>query len=104
MSYASGKRFLLVTFAFAGKMKTKELEPVFNRGINWVRYAANCWIVLTKQNPNVWAKRLQPLLDEKDQYFIVDIDLAQRQGKLPKWVWDWIKEHQAEVELEDVFE
>lgn len=104
MSYTAEKRFLLVTIGFAKKVKTKELEPVFDRAANWLRYTPNCWLLLTTKSPNTWAARLQPHLDEKDHYFIVEINISERQGRLPKWMWEWIREKGNEVEMKGMFD
>lgn len=84
------KRILLVTFAFVASPKTTELEPVFNKASDWLRYASNCWLVCTTSSPQVWMQRIKPHLEKGDQVFIVEVDLEKRSGWLNKWVWEWI--------------
>ncbi len=83
--------FLHIGFAFRGRPKVGELEPVFGKAIDWVRYAPNCWIVYTTSSPRLWMARLRPFLSAGDQVFIVRLDLETRSGWLPKWVWEWLK-------------
>jgi hypothetical protein len=99
VSYVSRrKRFLLVTFNFGTKPKMKELEPVFDKGVDWLRYTQNCWLLLTKADPVTWTARLRPLLQVDDRFFIVEVNIKERQGRLPEWMWEWIKKHEADVE------
>lgn len=89
------KRTLLVTFNFAGPGKSDELEPVFNKALDWIRYAPNCWLVWTSKDPNIWYRRLKPFLATGDHLLVVEVNLAERAGWLPRSVWDWINQERA---------
>lgn len=86
-------RFLHISFAFKGKPKVKELEEVFNKGLDWMRYAPNCWIVWTTSTPKQWYDRLKPQLTGDDSCLIVTIDLSseKRYGQMFKWEWEWMQ-------------
>jgi hypothetical protein len=84
-------RFLHIGFMWSSVLpKTKELEPVFGKALDWLRYAPNCWIVWTTSLPEVWYQRLKPHLGTSDQVFICQIDATQRSGWLSKWIWEWL--------------
>lgn len=82
--------FFHIGIAFLDMPKVEELEPVFNKALNWLRYAPNCWIVKSTRSPRTWLARLKPHLSAGDHVFIVQIELNKRSGLLPKWAWDWI--------------
>lgn len=86
--------FLHVGFAFKNPPRVDELEPIFNKARDWIRYDTHCWIVWTSSSPQRWLARLQPILSPTDGVLIVRIDLSTRAGQLPKSMWTWIKEHQ----------
>ena len=86
-------RLLHIAFTFQGGERTKELEPVFGKSLDWIRYAPNCWIVRTRLSPKQWMGRLKPYLSTGDWALIVAVDVKQRAGWLPGWVWDWIKKN-----------
>lgn len=87
------KKFFHIGFAFQDPPRTDELEPIFNKALNWIRYAPNCWIVQTTATPKQWMARLKPILAPSDHVLIVEIDLANRSGHLPESMWSWINEH-----------
>ncbi len=86
------KQFLHVGFDWGNAPKLKQLEEIFNRASDWLRYAPNCWILWTGRSPNQWARRIRPLLDPGDHFFICKLDIDERQGWLPRWVWDWLRQ------------
>lgn len=83
--------FLHVSFHFKQPINIKAIEAVFNKASDWIHYMPNCWIIKTKGRAQKWYELLKPCLGPKDNVFICEIDLSERQGWLPKWVWDWIK-------------
>ncbi len=82
--------FLHVAFRWHGPVKAEELEPTFNAAEDWLRYAPNCWILWTKSSAQEWHRKLKPFLSEKDHMFICRLDMSDRQGWLPQWIWDWM--------------
>ena len=89
-------QFLHIAINFkSGAAKMKELEPAFNKALDWLRYAPNCWIVWTTSDPAKWYARLKPVLDEADTFFICKIDIDTRYGWLPKSTWNWINKDRA---------
>jgi hypothetical protein len=91
-------KFLHIGIHFeARKPEIAELVPVFNKALDWVRYAPNNWIVLTSSVPDVWYYRLKPVLHDNDSLFICEIatvdGLLIGTGYLPHFVWEWLKKH-----------
>ena len=83
-------QFLHVSFGWKDAPKIQDLVPVFNKAVDWARYAPNCWILWTTSSAEVWFERLKPHLGPHDHMFICRLDMTDRQGWLPKWVWDWL--------------
>ena len=83
------KKFLHISVS--GRPDTKQLEEkVFDKALDWVRYTPNCWIVWTSREPDDWFIRLRANVPRLESFFIVEINLENRRGWLPKWVWEWI--------------
>jgi hypothetical protein len=89
--------FLHVGINFkGGPQKTEELKPLFDTALDWIRYAPNCWILWTTSDPETWYKYLKRELHEKDTFFICEINIKNRQGWLPKMVWEWIRQDRTD--------
>lgn len=87
-------RFFHITIVPAdGRKIVNELSPVFDNAIDWLRYAHDCWIVLTNTEPEGWYVRLKPYLKDQDAFLICEISLANRHGMMPKAVWDWMNKY-----------
>lgn len=88
------KQFLHISFNWVAPPAERLLKEQFDKALDWIRYAPNCWIVWTSRNPAQWFQRLQGLVGPKDNVFIVVIDLrsGHRAGKLPDWAWEWINQ------------
>jgi hypothetical protein len=84
------KRFLHIAFNWSGNPKIAEMKPAFDRASDWMRYAPNCWIVLSSEDPQTWYERLKPFLGIGDHMFICALDITVRRGWLPKTTWEWI--------------
>ena len=50
--------YLHIGLAFQDAPKVEELEPVFNKALDWLRYAPTCWVVRTSAAPRTWLLRL----------------------------------------------
>jgi hypothetical protein len=89
-------RFFHISFRFAdGNPKIAELVPAFNKGLDWIRYAPNCWVVWSNSSSEVWYERLRPLISEADSMFIAAIDSEERQGWMSKSFWDWLNKDRS---------
>jgi transcriptional regulator with XRE-family HTH domain len=82
-------QFLHISFDFGTEVDEDNLKQSFDLAQDWVNYIPNCWIVLTDRSAQEWYEHLKPLLGPKAHLFICKIDLSERQGWLPKWVWKW---------------
>jgi hypothetical protein len=85
-------RFLHISFAFnEGLPKVRELEPLFNAlAPDWLRYSFNCWLVWTARPASDFLYALRAVIGASDSIMIVKLDLSDRTGWQPEWVWQWM--------------
>lgn len=85
-------RFLHISFTFnSGEPKVQLLEPVFNAiAPDWLRYSPNCWIVWTDRPASDFLYVLKPMIAESDSILIVKLDMTDRNGWQPQWIWEWM--------------
>ena len=85
-------RFLHISFTFNERLpKVQELEPMFNAiAPDWLRYSPNCWIVWTARPASDFLYALKPFIGQSDSMLIVKLDMADRNGWQPQWVWEWM--------------
>ena len=84
---------LHVGIAKAGDLDQKKLEGVFNEAEDWLRYAANCWVLWTELSPREWCDRLEGIVDKPSRQFLVcKLDIDVRAGWLSNTSWKWIQE------------
>lgn len=58
--------------------------------INWFHYIKSSYILITEEpSAKQLAKKIQPLIPKK-YYLLMEIDMNNRQGWLPRKAWDWI--------------
>jgi hypothetical protein len=91
------ERFLLVAFTWKGPEKVDELKPLFGTAIDWIRIAANTWVLWTSNDAQLWFTYIHPHLGADDSVFIAELDLSTIHEKFhgwhKKWVWDWFEKH-----------
>lgn len=87
-------RFLHVGFNFAGQPKVKELEAAFSATGDWLRYSQNCWLIWTERTASDTFNALKPYLANDDQFLILEVNMNERNGWLPEWLWNWMNARQ----------
>jgi hypothetical protein len=94
------RRFLHIGIFYRDRpIEFESLLPEFNKAIDWIRYAPNCWIVLTSSEPDVWFRRLKTVLHDNDNFYICSLDVANGvpvgSGFLPESLWDWFRKYSS---------
>jgi hypothetical protein len=91
-------KFLHVGFSFRGgrPAPTDNIQTVLNKALDWVRYAPNCYILYTTTDVETWYIRLRKVIHENDHIFVVELNIENRQGWLPKSVWEWIRKDRSD--------
>jgi hypothetical protein len=88
------ERFLHVGFVWKHAPKITELEPLFNTSLGWYRYAPNCWVLYTNNDPGVWYSHIIKHMTSEDSVLIAEVVLDHvpltYQGWYNKGLWDWI--------------
>jgi hypothetical protein len=96
------RKYLHIGVNFVGNTASAEsLQTVLNNAIDWVRYAPNCWIVLTSSEPAIWYHRLKAALHDSDTFFVCELSVVAGQitssGFLPGFIWEWFSKHAMTV-------
>jgi len=69
---------------------------VLDKAKDWVRYSPNSYILYTTTSVQTWYTRLRRILDEKENIFVVELNIENRQGWLPKSVWEWLRKDRSD--------
>lgn len=84
-------RYLHMAFNFQNGAKTTELEPIINgMADDWLRYSPNCWVLWTSRPASDFLYVLRPYIGPNDTVLIAALDMSDRNGWLPQWMWEWI--------------
>lgn len=75
--------------------KYLNINVFMEQSLNYIKYMPNCYIMYTDLNIDEIYRNIKSVLEEDEHVFICEINLANRQGWLPKSVWKWIKENYA---------
>lgn len=85
------RRFLHIGFIFSGPPRIKDLEPVFDASNDdWMRYAGTNWVVWTERPASEWYALVRSYIAPNEQVLIVGLNMEDRSGWLPSWMWDWM--------------
>jgi hypothetical protein len=91
-------RFLNVVFIDMD-MEQDTIKPLFDKALDWIKYAPNCWILWSNRDPKQWYGFIKPYLTGDGGVLIAEIDLtesgAKYAGFMTKMFWDWIHKHQS---------
>lgn len=65
--------------------------------ISWFHYIKSSYILITEESSaKQLAKEIQTFIPKK-YYLLMEIDMNNRQGWLPKKAWDWIHKQAAKI-------
>jgi|ERR1700733_13979375 hypothetical protein len=89
------KRWIHVSFSWPSGANPEQVESLFNKATDWVKYSRNCWLLYTGLDLEVWAKRVRALPGmEKQNVFVMEVDDPHTaEGFLPDWIWDKLYEY-----------
>ena len=90
------ERYFHVGFNFEGRdPPAKKIQEAFDKALDWVKYAPNCYILYTMKDEDIWYRRLREIVHEDDTIFVVELKIENRNGWLPKSVWAWLKKERG---------
>jgi hypothetical protein len=85
-------KYLHVTVnCYARPVPEEQLTKLFDTSLDWIKYAPNCWILWTTTSPQDWHPYIRRVLHEDDIFLICELNMENRQGWLPRRIWDWIR-------------
>ena len=89
MTYIQEYNFLHITYYPKESAQITAFNNTLDKAKDWIHYLPNCWVIKTRKSTDEWYLRLKSVIGPTDNIFIVRIELSDRQGWLPKWVWEW---------------
>jgi hypothetical protein len=92
-------RFLHVTVSIP-PANERVLERLFDKASDWVRYAPNCWIVVSDEDSEKWLERIREVTDKNANLFVFELNIENAYGYLPQKIWDWFEKHGLKFTLE----
>jgi hypothetical protein len=99
MSVGVRARFVHVGIHYsAAEVPLEEIEILFSKALDWVRYDAHCWILYTSSELHVWRDRLKKILSQKDHFFLCEFEPVAGEGYagwMKQDIWDWINSKKA---------
>ena len=60
----------------------------------WWHYLKSTWLLCTNESVDAWQKKIKAVIDNNDNFIVVDITGRTRNGWLPKKAWEWIRNHE----------
>ena len=86
-------KYFHIGFSFRGEPGTQldPLQKAIEAGsVDWVRYGMHCWVVYSPGTPEQWTDYLRKTVHNDDYIFICELNLANKAGWLPQFVWEWL--------------
>ena len=86
---------LLVTYDL--KKPGKDYTALYNvlkTAPSWWHYLESTWLLHTNETPNAWSDKIRTVIDQNDNFMVIDITRQPRQGWMPKDAWAWINERE----------
>jgi len=80
-------KFLHIAFNFEGRSSSSRddaIKKAMDTGIDWYKYAPNCWLIWTNRTPKKWYDILKPKIHADDSIFITEIEMSNSFGYLPR--------------------
>jgi hypothetical protein len=91
------EKFLHISFNFRRRAApTESIETQLEKALDWIRYMPTCYLLYTRTDAQTWYTRLRKVIDEDDHIFVVELNIENRQGWLPKTVWEWIRQDRSD--------
>ena len=88
---------LLVSYDLKTPNKNYEdLYATLKTADSWWHYLESTWLLYTTSSVDDWQKKIKNIIDDNDNFIVVDITGCTRNGWLPKKAWEWIRRHESQ--------
>ena len=86
---------LLVSYDLKSPNKNYEdLYTTLKTAESWWHYLESTWLLYTTDNLDDWQKKIKNVIDDNDNFIVIDITRQPRNGWLPKKAWEWIRRYE----------
>lgn len=69
------------------------IEERLNIALDWFRIDGHNYYIYTTSGKDAWYARLMDIVNPKGNLLIVEINLSNRTGFMPKIFWNWIAKY-----------
>lgn len=73
----------------------------FSEVTDWFHFMESSYILISKSPASVLGEKIRNVIPEH-RFLIVEIDLRERDGWLPKEAWEWIAKNRLKIALEEI--
>jgi hypothetical protein len=85
-------RFIVVSWDTKGRDRDEEqFLKKLDRARDWIKFRDKSWLVYTSVSSKTWYERLKPHIGDRDNLFVVSVDITDRGGWMPRAFWDFVK-------------
>jgi predicted NAD/FAD-binding protein len=81
----------IINYQVANVDSKNALKSAIKSARSWFNYFENSWIIVSKNNLTYWNSKLSKLMKQDDYLLILEINIENYNGWMPKDAWDWLK-------------
>lgn len=88
---------MILMISYDLKAPGRNYEPLYEvlkTAPVWWHYLESTWILKTSEDVSVWTEKIRAVIDTNDNFIIINITNAPRNGWLPKKAWEWINQNE----------
>lgn len=90
----TSKHFVMINVETDHENVTERLRPLLDRAIDWIEISPLSWLTWTSSSSKIWARRLKLSSVGFNSVFVVEINVADRAGEMPKNFWEFIRKYE----------
>ncbi|NSL89335.1 hypothetical protein ECE50_021010 [Chitinophaga sp. Mgbs1] len=92
------KTFLQLYIIPKEGVSRENIEATLNKGLDWIRYAPNNYVLFTSVTIKAWMGRLREHVEDGGTLFICKLDVTNRNGLMINEFWEWLQKNEARIE------
>jgi hypothetical protein len=74
---------------------SEQIEEKKNLSVDWYHYDTHVWIVYSTFDAHKLLARFKPLVEPGGNIFICELNTQNRNGWMPKALWNWFKQDRS---------
>lgn len=91
--------FYILTIEDMDNIDREKLFEILNQAPDWQKLMTGVYIIKSVKNLDIWKERLNVVTKPQNiSFFLVSIDIKNRNGLLNDKKWKWFKETKKDIE------